>query len=127
MDNDPAEVHFQCISANQEEVTFGQKDKHTENHDLQSILEHLHVGGTEEEQAKLAAPLAQYMDVFAFQVENSGCTDRVKHKIHLVDDVPVVQPYRRIPPPSITRPGSISLNFSRKVLSRKAPAPMHLQ
>ncbi|XP_028290920.1 uncharacterized protein LOC114454569 [Gouania willdenowi] len=98
VDNDQTEVCFQRISADQEEVTVGQQGRQTSDLDFQEVLNKLHLGGTEEEQAKLAALLAQYANVFALQDEDLGYTDRVKHEIHLVDDAPVAQPYRRIPP-----------------------------
>uniref|UniRef100_A0A8P4GKR5 Gypsy retrotransposon integrase-like protein 1 n=1 Tax=Dicentrarchus labrax TaxID=13489 RepID=A0A8P4GKR5_DICLA len=40
----------------------------------------------------------RYADVFAAQDEDLGYTDQVKHEIPVVDESPVSQPYRRIPP-----------------------------
>ncbi len=36
--------------------------------------------------------------MFTLDDEELGFTDRVQHEISLVDDVPISQPYRRIPP-----------------------------
>ncbi|CAG2234451.1 unnamed protein product [Mytilus edulis] len=39
-----------------------------------------------------------YSDIFSKSDTDVGYTKTVKHKIRTVDDVPIVQPYRRIPP-----------------------------
>lgn len=75
-----------------------QKDKAESDADLSNLLSRLHMGGSPEEQARLGALLLKYADVFAVRDEDLGYTDRVKHEIHLTDDTPVAQPYRRIPP-----------------------------
>lgn len=36
--------------------------------------------------------------MFATEDEDLGYTDKVQHEIHLTDDIPVTQAYRRIPP-----------------------------
>ncbi|KAI3358312.1 hypothetical protein L3Q82_014755, partial [Scortum barcoo] len=58
----------------------------------------LDIGGTDNEHNALCALLAKYIDVFTDDDDDLGSTDKVKHEIKLVDDVPVTQPYRRIPP-----------------------------
>ncbi|KAJ8014436.1 hypothetical protein DPEC_G00040200 [Dallia pectoralis] len=63
-------VRFERISANTEEVTLDSKSQAAD-------------GGN---QLRLDSD------------EDLGYTDKVKHKINLVDDTPVTQPYRRIPP-----------------------------
>lgn len=80
-----------------EEVTVDRKGQ-TSDSDVQLILDSVHIGGKQEEQAALAGLLASYSDVFAFQDEDLSYTDKVKHEINLFDDTPVTQPYRRIPP-----------------------------
>lgn len=90
------EVQFKRISADTEEVSV---DKHPAmSTDTQSILDQLSVGGDTEQRAQLALLLEKYSFVFATEDENLGYTDKVQHEIHLTDDVPVTQPYRRIPP-----------------------------
>ena len=42
--------------------------------------------------------MMKYTDVFAAHDEDLGYTDQVKHEIPLLDETPVSQPYRRIPP-----------------------------
>lgn len=92
------EVHFNRISADHEEVSVNSKESKASDEELQFMLGRLNIGGSPDEQAKLAVLLAQYADVFAFNDGDLGYTDKVQHEIHLVDDVPVTQPYRRVPP-----------------------------
>ena len=98
VEGDPYEVKFQRISANHEEVVINRKDDQGSGSDTQTLLDRLHLGGTPEQQAELGAILMKYADVFAVNDEDLGFTDRVKHEIPLVDETPVSQPYRRIPP-----------------------------
>lgn len=72
VDSDQCEVRFERISADTEEVTVDRKEGQTSDSDIQLILDSLHIGGTQEEQAPLAALLASYSDVFAFQDEDLG-------------------------------------------------------
>lgn len=84
------------ISADTEEVSI---DNRTEvAPDTLSILNQLKVGGNPEQREQLASFLAKYCFLFATEDKDLGYTDKVQHEIHLTDDVPVVQPYRRIPP-----------------------------
>lgn len=98
IEGDPYEVKFQRISADHEEVAINRKDDQKSDSDIQSLLDRLHQGGTPEQQAELGVLLRKYADVFAVHDEDLGYTDRVKHEIPLVDETPVSQPYRRIPP-----------------------------
>lgn len=98
VEGEPYEVKFQRISANHEEVTINRKDGQGSDRDIQSLLDRLHLGGTPEQQAELGELLMKYADVFAVHDEDLGYTDRVKHEIPVVDETPVSQPYRRIPP-----------------------------
>ena len=50
------------------------------------------------EAAQLRELLRQHHSTFAWKDSDLGFTERVKHEIHLMDDVPIAQPYRRIPP-----------------------------
>ena len=98
VEGDPCEVKFQRISANHEEVIINRKDGQGSDNDIQTLLDRLHLGGTPDQQAELRAILMKYADVFAVNDEDLGYTDRVKHEIPVVDETPVSQPYRRIPP-----------------------------
>lgn len=98
VENNPYEVRFQRISIDQEEVTMDQETRSESDTDPHDLLNRLRVGGTPEQQARLGALLRQFVDVFAVRDEDLGYTDRVKHEIPLMDDKPISQPYRRIPP-----------------------------
>lgn len=65
---------------------------------VQEILTKIDVGGSEYEQAQLRSLLTKYIDIFALEDEDLGYTDKITHEIHLIDNEPVTQPYRRIPP-----------------------------
>lgn len=47
---------------------------------------------------KLRALFEKHAEVFAKNEESLGYTETVRHRIRLKDDIPVSQPYRRIPP-----------------------------
>lgn len=53
---------------------------------------------TEQEQTSVRSLLEKYGSVFAVNDGDLGCTDLISHDIRLLDDVPVRQRYRRIPP-----------------------------
>lgn len=89
-------VQFQRISATTEQVSIDQR--HDATTDVQSIIDKLTVGGTPEQKSQLSVLLEKYSFVFATEDEDLGYADKVQHEIHLTDDVPVTQPYRRIPP-----------------------------
>lgn len=52
----------------------------------------------EEEQGKVRALLEKYVSVFAMDDGDLGCTNLISHEIPLLDDTPVRQRFRRIPP-----------------------------
>lgn len=104
-------VRFQRIAASIEQVTVVVPGN---NSDLSSVLDTLDLGGNEEQKCQLKALLAKYLDIFAAEDEDLGYTDRVRHEIHLTDDDPVTQPYRRIPP---TQYGEVKEHIS-KLLSK---------
>lgn len=75
-------------------MVLTQKEGQGPDSDTQTLLDRLHLGGTPE----LGAVLMKHADVFAANDGDLEYTDRVKHEIPLVDETPVSQPYRRIPP-----------------------------
>lgn len=98
LEGDPYEVQFQRIAANHEEVTINQKGSKEPDRDQQTLFDRLHLGGTPEQQAELKSLLLKYADVFAVHDEDLGYTDQIRHEIPVLDEIPVSQPYRRIPP-----------------------------
>ena len=59
---------------------------------------------THEQQVKLdELLLAKYKNMFVTDDDEPGYTETVKHKIFTSDDIPVNQPFRRIPPRTVPR------------------------
>lgn len=92
------EVKFQRISAGVEEVTVETEERQVLANGLPAFCDKLNLGGTVEQQEELKALHSRFVDVFALANEDLGFSDKVQHEIHLVDDAPVSQPYRRLPP-----------------------------
>ncbi len=95
---DGCEVKFQRISAGVEEITVNKEERQELVNTLPDFLSKIQLAGTAEQQMELKALLLRYVDVFALDDEELGFSDRVQHEISLVDDIPISQPYRRIPP-----------------------------
>ncbi|XP_039528746.1 uncharacterized protein LOC120479938 [Pimephales promelas] len=55
-------------------------------------------GLTEAEKEEVVRLLTRYSDVFAKHDGDLGCTNLIEHQIPLIDETPVRQRYRRIPP-----------------------------
>lgn len=55
-------------------------------------------GLTQQQAAEARALLVQYGNIFSQGEGDLGCTSLISHEIPLLDNVPVRQPYRRIPP-----------------------------
>lgn len=53
---------------------------------------------SEEEQSKVRALLEKYVPVFSINNGDLGCTNLISYEIPLLDDIPVRQWFRRIPP-----------------------------
>lgn len=98
VESNPCEVRFHRMSADQEDMSDDREVRQEPDSDMRHLLDRLRIGGTSEQQVELVELLRRYADVFAVCEEDLGYTDRVKHEISLVDDTPVAQPYRRIPP-----------------------------
>ena len=71
------------------------------------------------EAAQLRELLRQHYSTFTWKDSDLGFTDRVKHEIYLMDDVPIAQPYRRIPPAVL---GEVKAHIS-DLLSRSIITP----
>ncbi len=91
-------MKFQRISAGVEEITVNKEERQELVNTLPDFLNKIQLAGTAEQQMELKALLLRYVDVFALDDEELGFSDRVQHEISLVDDIPISQPYRRIPP-----------------------------
>ena len=54
------------------------------------------------QKAQLDALLKKYQHCFAWSDMDFGFTNKVQHRIHLIDDTPQARPFRRIPPSALT-------------------------
>ena len=63
-----------------------------------AVFAHEFPGLTPQQAAQAQSLLAKYSSIFAQGEEDLGCTTIVSHEIPLLDETPVRQPYRRIPP-----------------------------
>ncbi|KAL0147914.1 hypothetical protein M9458_056791, partial [Cirrhinus mrigala] len=96
--NETCEVKFQRISADIEQITVNTRNDQVLENSSKEFISKLNIGDTLEQQAELSDLLMQFSDVFALEDEDLGFTEKVQHEIHVTDDIPVKQPYRRIPP-----------------------------
>lgn len=55
--------------------------------------------GDADQKRRLILFLKKNSDIFLQEGESLGCTPSIQHRIPTDDDIPVTQPYRRIPPP----------------------------
>ena len=68
-------------------------------HSAQSGIEAVDLSAlTDQEQQEVRSLLQKYSSVFSAHEGDLGCTNLIEHEIPLLDNVPVRQRYRRIPP-----------------------------
>lgn len=94
----PASLAFSVSQMASERVAFiATQQVLTEN-----IVEGLELppfdGLTEEQAIQAKSLLLKYFSLFSKEEGDLGCTDLITHEIPLQDEVPVRQPYRRLPP-----------------------------
>ena len=69
----------------------------------EKLMEKLNLDGLSEWSPRNAAIvrelLLSYHDAFALESDKLGCTSAIEHEIHLSDDEPFKERFRRIPPP----------------------------
>ena len=90
-------LEFKRVSVNEEMVTMSDEDKTPVEEDMENI-ECPDSGLSPDQREKLDALLRKHASVFSKSDGDIGYTEAVKHKIRTEDDIPVTQPYRRIPP-----------------------------
>ena len=66
------------------------------NYEIPVDISHLSI--TSEQTNQIRTLFYNYNDVFSKDDNDVGYTTTIKHRIRTIDDKPVVQPYRRIPP-----------------------------
>ena len=92
------DVDFRRVAVNEEIVIRGKKINSQYCDEVECPVNLSETKMTEEKKSKLEALLKRHSAVFSAGDEDLGYTETVKHRIRTVDDIPVTQPYRRIPP-----------------------------
>ena len=97
---DYEDFYFTQVSIH--EVVIHHKDEETSKHRVSKVssLSSPTPSGdsTPDQQAQLDDLLAWYKDMFITDDDELGYTETVKHKIFTTDDIPINQPFQRIPP-----------------------------
>uniref|UniRef100_A0A3B3IF94 Gypsy retrotransposon integrase-like protein 1 n=1 Tax=Oryzias latipes TaxID=8090 RepID=A0A3B3IF94_ORYLA len=75
------------------------------------------------EQEKVRALLGKYLTVFSLHEGDLGCTSLITHEIPLVDDAPVRQRYRRIPPSDYVAAKEHINNLLQSQVIRESSSP----
>ena len=92
-------VDFKRVSVNEEMVFV--RESTTEEDQTQPLAYPIDLSAIEctpEQREKLETLFQKHASVFTENENDLGYTETVKHKIPTIDQVPVAQPYRRIPP-----------------------------
>ena len=89
-------INFRRVSVNEEMVFV--RESTTENKQEQPSVCPIDLSDVECQMKKLENLLQKHASVFTKDENDLGYTETVKHKIPTIDQVPVAQPYRRIPP-----------------------------
>lgn len=90
-------VDFKRVSIN-EEMVFVRESTAEKEQPSMCPIDLSNEGCTPEQRTKLENLLQKHASVFIKDENDLGYTETVKHKIPTIDQVPVAQPYRRIPP-----------------------------
>ena len=92
-------IDFKRVSVN-EEMVFVRESTTEEKQEQPSVcpIDLSNVECTPEQKKKLESLFKKHASVFTKDENDLGYTETVKHKIPTIDQVPVAQPYRRIPP-----------------------------
>lgn len=91
-----SEHSSQVVSSNECAASVAQHGVEAKGGDSWEVPLFEGLDGFEQQQA--AALLNKYRCLFAKDEADLGCTNLIQHEIPLLDDTPVRQPYRRIPP-----------------------------
>ena len=92
-------VYFERVGPQEEQVRIREQHGPQGDRELSSEIAALRFPGFSEEQAGEARQLLhKFSHVFASSDSDLGCTNLIYHEVPVVDDAPVSQRYRRIPP-----------------------------
>lgn len=95
--NPKHKVEISRISVNEAEVTLN-SEKASQAKAADCPVDLTNVNCTPEEKEELRQLLLKHADVFVQEGDELGYTETYKHRIPTTDDVPVSQPFQRIPP-----------------------------
>ena len=101
VDSIESDIDFNRVSVNEERVEYRPSACPDETVHYQVKKSLFDLSGsdlTPEEIRKATELFEKHSDVFTTSDNDLGYTETVKHKIRTTDDIPVTQPYRRIPP-----------------------------
>ena len=76
-----------------------------------------------EDRHSLYALIAKYSHVFSQSADDVGHTTTVKHRIHTTDEVPIRQPYRRIPPAQLQEVKDHIMDLLKQGIIRESQSP----
>ena len=95
-------VDFTRVSVNEERVTLERDSSHSKAPEPQDSytcpVDLSDTTLTPSQREELSKLLKKHSEVFAVDDDDLGYTENVRHRIRTTDDIPVAQPYRRIPP-----------------------------
>ena len=93
-------VDFKRVSINEERVTFTNSScsEPKINKDTTCPVDLTELDLTKYQREQLEGLLRKHSKAFISNDEDLGYTETVTHKIRTTDDLPITQPYRRIPP-----------------------------
>ena len=102
VDSIESDVDFKRVSINEErvEIRADKGPQKLEDEEASKVcpLDLSGSGLTHLQQKEASEILRKHSQVFITDDSDLGYTETVKHKIRTADDIPVTQPYRRIPP-----------------------------
>ena len=84
---------------------------------------HLSDSLSPDERLQMMSLIEEFSDVFAWDDEDVGFTDLVEHRIHLTDDTPKAQPYRRVPPSALEEVKQHIEDLLQKGIIRPSSSP----
>ena len=96
-------LQFMCNS-NEVTVSCSSHEICTDDHqseqksDIIPEIDLSHLFGSMQDFDNVRKMFQKHKDVFSKKGEPLGCTKTVQHKIHTTDDIPIKQPFRRLPP-----------------------------
>ena len=99
IENPTRKVEVSRISVDKAEVTLSTSTSRKELPKTGKCpVELIDVNCTPEEKERLQQLLLKHADAFIQDGDDLGYTETYRHKIPTIDDIPVTQPFRRIPP-----------------------------